>query len=52
MDSEKMFRFREPEAMEKSKHEVGVHKDIRVWLAAILAIALLYLTAANYPVIW
>lgn len=52
MNSEKTFRFREPEVAEKSTTDVKVHKDVRVWVAAILAITLLYITAANYPVIW
>lgn len=52
MNSEKTFRFRDSEAGDKTKSEAQVHKDVRVWIAAILAITLLYITAANYPVIW
>ncbi|MCB0662754.1 MAG: hypothetical protein KDC24_08440 [Saprospiraceae bacterium] len=52
MDTEKTMRFKKPEAIEKTTTETHIHKDVRLWLAVILAVTLLYITAATYPVLW
>jgi hypothetical protein len=52
MNTEKTIPTRKSKAMDKAESEPVFYKDLRFWLALILAIALLYNTASNYPVLW
>lgn len=52
METQKLVSLQKPKKMEKTEKDPVFYKDIRFWLALIISLLLLYMTATSYPAVW